>query len=44
MKDNNERFIDWKYPVIKEGSQNIIVQNIDNLKLEIKLILVLLLI
>ena len=25
MKDNNERFIDWKYPVIKEGVlQNII--------------------
>ena len=36
MKDNNERFIDWKYPVIKEGvptKYNWVVQNIDNLKL-----------
>ena len=36
MKNNNERFIDWKYPVIKEGvptKYNWVVQNIDNLKL-----------
>ena len=36
MKNDNERFINWKYPVIKEGvptKYNWVVQNIDNLKL-----------
>ncbi len=36
MKNHNERFIDWKYPLIQEGiptEYNWVVQNIDKLKL-----------